>query len=233
MTNIGCPIPCESATLLIFDRLFTRIGTNDILEMNESSLYFELNQAYNIFLNVVDKANQIKYRTLIISDGFAKSTNTDEGFSITFSFIERILLSNNVNLVLTANDVQYLAIAIIYRFISCIQMKSDHSNGKINHHYKAEKISPDLFSMDFVKDIELVNMPRDFRVHFDSLLKVISKNNLLLAKIGELEEKYMEKMKELLWSYSQITTKPLSPEEKAVELLNLKDLYFKDISSNK
>ena len=52
LAQIGCPAPAEGATLLIYDRLFTRIGANDNLELNESSLYFELNQTQNIFMNI-------------------------------------------------------------------------------------------------------------------------------------------------------------------------------------
>ena len=217
----------------MYDRLFARIGTNDNLEMNESSLYFELNQCYNIFQNVVEKSSQIKFRTLVISDGFAKSTNYEESFAITAAFIEQFLLFNNINLVLTAYDPQILAIAAIYKFISCVQMKSDTIGRKITHHYKVEKV--DFYSLqdNMVRDIELMNMPKEFRADFEQMMGVLATNQPIISRNEELEEKYLEKVKEFLMCYSQIIMKPQSPEEQTAELLHLKKTYFKDIVSSK
>lgn len=201
--------------------------------MNESSLYFELNQCYNIFHNVVEKSSQIKFRTLVISDGFAKSTNYEESFAITAAFIEQFLLFNNLNLVLTAYDSQIMAIAAKYKFINCVQMKSETIGRKITHHYKAEKVDFHSLQDNLVKDIELMNMPKEFRADFEEMMGVLSTNQPVINRNEELEEKYLEKVKEFLMCYSQIIMKPQSPEDKTTELLNLKRTYFKDIVSTK
>ena len=103
LAQIGCPVPSEGATLLIYDRLFTRIGANDNLELNESSLYYELSQTQNIFMNIEENLTSSVHRTLVISDGFAKSTSSDESFAITCALVEHILMHNNINLILTVN----------------------------------------------------------------------------------------------------------------------------------
>jgi len=198
--------------------------------MNESSLYFELSQTRNIFLNIADKSNQIKYRTLVISDGFAKSTNTDESFSITLAFIEQFFLYNNVNLVLTVNNIQVLPVEGLQKFTRCLMMKSENDHGKIVHRFKAEKIDLGNFREDLTKDTQLMNLPRDFKMDFAAIMPTLVRQNNPVKKRENLEDKYLEKIQEFLLAYSNITMKPISREERTIELLNLKRVYFKDIA---
>ncbi len=225
----GCPVPAEGATLLLYDRLFTRIGANDNLELNESSLYFELNQTQNIFMNIEENFNNSAHRTLLISDGFAKSTSSDESFAITYALVEHILSHENVNLVLTVNDKQMLMLANSYKAINCVNMTSEVSNGRVVHHYKAERVK-EIKSLENEEryDVDFLQMPKKFREDFKEAFDKVEGIKPRMKQLDDMEDKYIEKMKEFLWAYSQIVMKEAKIEERNKEILELRKVYFKE-----
>ncbi len=199
------------------------------METNESSLYFELSQTYNIVKNIADQTNQIKYRTLVISDGFAKSTNAEEGFAITVGLVERFLQCNNVNLLLTAYDVKLLSNSILNKSINCQIMKSEIQNGRVVHKFKAEGIHPSKFQVDMLEDFQSLNMPAQFKAELYEVLPLLPIEKPVINLNEDLEEKYLDTIQEFLLTYSKIVAKRLPPEGKTEELLSIKKIYFKDL----
>ena len=83
MAQIGCFVPCKSAKLPIFDKIFTRIGASDNLVSGESTFMVEMKEANNAIQNATDKS-------LILFDELGRGTATYDGIALAQSILEYI-----------------------------------------------------------------------------------------------------------------------------------------------
>ena len=81
MAQMGCFVPCSSASLPIFDKIFTRIGASDDLVSGESTFMVEMTEASNILNNVTPKS-------LVLFDELGRGTSTFDGISIAWAIVE-------------------------------------------------------------------------------------------------------------------------------------------------
>ncbi len=83
MAQIGCNVPAKSANLVIFDKVFTRLGASDDILSGQSTFMVEMNEA-----------NQaLKYATensLILFDEIGRGTSTYDGMALAQSMLEYI-----------------------------------------------------------------------------------------------------------------------------------------------
>lgn len=85
--QMGSFVPCESATLPIIDKIFTRIGASDDLVSGESTFMVEMKEARNAIHNAT--AN-----SLILFDELGRGTATYDGMSLAQAILEYI--SDNI-----------------------------------------------------------------------------------------------------------------------------------------
>ena len=83
MAQIGCYVPADSATLPVFDRIFTRIGANDDILGGQSTFMVEMNEA-NYALQ------EATSRSLIVFDEIGRGTSTYDGMALAQAMIEYI-----------------------------------------------------------------------------------------------------------------------------------------------
>ncbi len=83
MAQIGCFIPCSSATLKVFDAIYTRIGASDDLVSGESTFMVEMNEANRAISNATSNS-------LILFDELGRGTATFDGMALAQSIIEYI-----------------------------------------------------------------------------------------------------------------------------------------------
>ena len=87
MAQMGIYVPCKSATLPIFDAIFTRIGASDDILSGQSTFMVEMSEANYALTNAT-------CNSLIIFDEIGRGTSTYDGLSIAKAMIEYI--SNNI-----------------------------------------------------------------------------------------------------------------------------------------
>ena len=81
MNQVGSFVPAGSATLGLFDRIFTRVGASDNLARGESTFMVEMQETANIL-------NNASSRSLIILDEVGRGTATFDGLSLAWAIVE-------------------------------------------------------------------------------------------------------------------------------------------------
>lgn len=83
MAQIGCFVPCNSASIPLFDQIFTRIGASDDLISGQSTFMVEMLEANNALRYATENS-------LIIFDEIGRGTATFDGMAIAQAMIEYI-----------------------------------------------------------------------------------------------------------------------------------------------
>lgn len=88
MGQIGCFVPCDSAELLLFDQIFTRIGAADDLVSGQSTFMVEMLEANHAISKATDQS-------LILLDEIGRGTSTYDGMALAQAIVEYI--HNNIH----------------------------------------------------------------------------------------------------------------------------------------
>lgn len=83
MTHIGSFVPAKSALVPIVDKIFTRVGANDDLTLNQSTFMVEM-------VEIAAIMNGATSKSLILLDEVGRGTATFDGLSIAWAIMEHI-----------------------------------------------------------------------------------------------------------------------------------------------
>ena len=81
LAQIGSYVPAREAHIGLVDRVFTRVGAQDILSKGQSTFMVEMTETANILHNLTA-------RSLILLDEIGRGTSTYDGMSIAWAVIE-------------------------------------------------------------------------------------------------------------------------------------------------
>lgn len=81
MAQMGSFVPAEAAHIGLADRVFTRVGAQDLLAKGQSTFMVEMMETANILHNVSS-------RSLVLLDEIGRGTSTYDGISIAWAVVE-------------------------------------------------------------------------------------------------------------------------------------------------
>lgn len=89
MTQIGCFVPAEKATISVVDSIYTRVGASDDLSSGQSTFMVEMNEVASILKNA-------SKNSLIVFDEIGRGTSTFDGMSIARAVLEYVVSTKKI-----------------------------------------------------------------------------------------------------------------------------------------
>ncbi|WP_181348608.1 DNA mismatch repair protein MutS [Thalassobacillus sp. CUG 92003] len=83
MAQIGCFVPCTSASIPVFDQVFTRIGAADDLVSGQSTFMVEMLEAKHALSHATENS-------MILLDEIGRGTSTYDGMALAQAIVEHI-----------------------------------------------------------------------------------------------------------------------------------------------
>ncbi|MCH8677113.1 DNA mismatch repair protein MutS [Staphylococcus lugdunensis] len=132
MAQMGSFVPCDKATLPIFDQIFTRIGAADDLVSGKSTFMVEMLEAQKALTYATADS-------LIIFDEIGRGTSTYDGLALAQSMIEYIAKTSHAK---TLFSTHYHELTDLDQELSCLK----------NVHVAADEYQGELIFLHKVKD---------------------------------------------------------------------------------
>ncbi|KAL9651788.1 hypothetical protein ABK040_014433 [Willaertia magna] len=182
LSQIGSYVPASFCSIRIADRIFTRIGTNDDLENNNSTFMVEMKEVANIIQNASNKS-------LIIIDELGRSSSNIEGSSIAWSVTE-YLASLRAYTLFATHYTELSELDTIYPNIRNMHLKvSTTQDGELNYLYHIEtgSCNQDRYGIKLAKMLGISN---DIIIESEKLLQqLLEKKQRVRSNEEELNQK--------------------------------------------
>lgn len=226
MAQMGCFVPCKSATLPIFDKIFTRIGASDDLVSGESTFMVEMKEANYAISEATENS-------LILFDELGRGTATYDGMSLAQAILEHIHDKIKAK---TMFSTHYHELTILEKDLK--QLKNVHvsaleEKGKVTFLHKVKQGAVDKSYGIHVAS--LAKLPKSLIERADEILNIYEKKNIkketfTQTSLFELSEKDLEpKINPIEEKISEINPLEMTPMEALNFLYELK----KDIKEQK
>ena len=224
MAQMGSYVPATSATLPIFDKIFTRIGASDDLVSGESTFMVEMLEANNAIKNATSNS-------LILFDELGRGTSTYDGMSLARAILEYVTTKIKCK---TLFSTHYHELTDLDQKISAIKNvhveASEHDGNVVFLHKLSDGAADKSYGIHVAK---LAGLPSDLLKSAEEILKKYetsakkNKGNVLIEQIAmdfsQSEEN--NELEEYLKTIDPIRTTPME----AINIL----FKIKDISNKK
>ena len=163
MAQIGCFVPASSATLPVFDAIYTRIGASDDLVSGESTFMVEMNEANNS----ISKATK---NSLVLFDELGRGTATFDGMALAQSIIEYIHNNIGCKMMFSTHYHELTDLDKHLKHLKNVHVTALEEDGKVTFLHKIKSGSVDKsYGIHVAK---LANLPDSLIKRADEILKV-------------------------------------------------------------
>ena len=169
MAQIGCFVPCKSATLPIFDKIFTRIGASDDLVSGESTFMVEMKEANNAISDATE-------HSLILFDELGRGTATYDGMSLAQAILEYIHDKIKAKTMFSTHYHELTALERDLKQLKNVHVSALEENGKITF---LHKIKPGAVDKSYgIHVASLAHLPKSLIDRAEDILSVYEKKNI-------------------------------------------------------
>ncbi|MNK08139.1 DNA mismatch repair protein MutS [compost metagenome] len=196
MAQMGSFVPCDEATLPIFDAIFTRIGASDQLSEGLSTFMVEMTETSAMLKNATAQS-------LVILDEVGRGTSTFDGMCLAQSILEHLLSDVRALTFFATHYHELTSLDQSYGQILNAHMTVAERNGEIRFLHTLVR-GPALKSYG-VQVAELAGLPPSVTKRAKSLLR-------------EIESKKVQASSQLsLLDEAHISSDMLEPQEKPMD----------------
>ena len=225
MAQTGSFVPADSATLPIFDKIFTRIGASDDLVSGESTFMVEMSEANNAIQNATENS-------LVLFDELGRGTSTYDGMSLARAILEYVSTKIKCKTLFSTHYHELTDLPKNIKAIKNVHVEASESDGNVVFLHKVSDGAADKsYGIHVAK---LAGLPEELLINSEAILKKYEaegkkkKNDVLIEQISmdftstEPKENEVEKY---LKTIDPLKTTPLE----AINIL----FKLKDISKKK
>ena len=177
MAQIGCFVPAKSATMPIFDAIYTRIGASDDLVSGESTFMVEMNEANNAISNATSNS-------LVLFDELGRGTATFDGMALAQSIIEYIHDNIKCKMMFSTHYHELTDLENNLKYLKNVHVSAHEENGNVTFLHKIKDGSVDKsYGIHVAK---LANLPDNLIKRASDILNIYeSKEKKRDVKIQE------------------------------------------------
>lgn len=226
MAQMGCFVPCSSATLPIFDKIFTRIGASDDLVSGESTFMVEMKEANYAISEATENS-------LILFDELGRGTATYDGMSLAQAILEYLHDKIKAKTMFSTHYHELTVLEKDLKHLKNVHVSAIEENGKVTF---LHKVKPGAVDKSYgIHVASLAKLPSSLINRAEDILNVYEKKNIkkevfTQTSLFELnEEELNEKPNEIEEKIKSINPLEMTPIEALNYLYDLK----KDIKDKK
>ena len=219
MAQIGCFVPCKSASLPIFDKIFTRIGASDDLVSGESTFMVEMKEAEFAIREATENS-------LILFDELGRGTATYDGMSLAQAILEYIHDKIKAKTLFSTHYHELTILERDLKHLKNVHVSALEENGHVTFLHKVKPGSVDKSYGIHVAS--LAKLPKSLIDRANDILNVYEKKNIkketfTQTSLFELTEKEVEeKENEIEEKIRNINPLEMTPMDALTFLYNLK-----------
>ncbi len=169
MAQIGCFVPCKSATMPIFDKIFTRIGASDDLVSGESTFMVEMKEANYAISEATENS-------LILFDELGRGTATYDGMSLAQAILEYIHDKIKAKTMFSTHYHELTVLENNLKNLKNVHVSAQEEDGQITFLHKVKSGSVD--KSYGINVASLAKLPKELIKRSEEILNIYEKDNI-------------------------------------------------------
>lgn len=222
MAQIGCLVPCKSATMPIFDQIFTRIGASDDLVSGESTFMVEMKEANYAISEATENS-------LILFDELGRGTATYDGMSLAQAILEYIHDKIKAKTMFSTHYHELTSLEYDLKHLKNVHVSAVEEDGKVTFLHKVKMGSVD--KSYGINVAALAKLPKDLIKRSEEILNIYENGNqkkevftqTSLFELTKEEETHVEEENKIEDLIRKIDPLEMTPMEALTFLYDLKN----------
>ena len=178
MAQIGCFVPCKSAELKIFDKIFTRIGASDDLVSGDSTFMIEMKEANDAITGATNDS-------LILFDELGRGTATYDGMALAQSILEYVHNRIKAKTLFSTHYHELTTLESDLKHLKNVHVSAVEEEGKITF---LHKVKPGAVDKSYgIHVAALAHLPTEVIDRADQILNVYESKAKDKSKVKQLE----------------------------------------------